>query len=71
MINIISSFSCSDLYKQTLYSVQMNESIGKRIKDLLFTKNGGNQSALAKFVGVSPQAVQQWISGVPPQKAKT
>lgn len=35
----------------------------KRIADLLQAKNGGNQSELARYVGVSPQAVQQWIAG--------
>lgn len=37
--------------------------IGKRIESLLLKKNGGNQSELARHVGVTPQAVQQWISG--------
>lgn len=37
--------------------------MAKRISALLQDKNGGNQSELARFVGVSPQAVQQWISG--------
>ena len=36
--------------------------MGKRIERLLAKKNGGNQSELARFVGVTPQAVQQWIS---------
>lgn len=36
--------------------------MGKRIERLLEKKNGGNQSELAKFVDVSPQAVQQWIA---------
>lgn len=40
----------------------MDTSIGKRIERLLESKNGGNQSELARFVGVSPQAVQQWIA---------
>jgi SOS-response transcriptional repressor LexA len=40
----------------------MAESIGKRIERLLELKNGGNQSELARFVGVSPQAVQQWVA---------
>lgn len=30
---------------------------------LLAEKNGGNQSELARFVGVSPQAVQKWVAG--------
>jgi len=37
--------------------------ISERLKDLLSKKNGGNQSELARYVGVSPQAVQKWISG--------
>ena len=41
----------------------MNRDMAKRISDLLLAKNGGNQSELARYVGVSPQAVQQWISG--------
>ena len=41
----------------------MNRDMAKRISDLLQAKNGGNQSELARYVGVSPQAVQQWISG--------
>jgi len=34
-----------------------------RLAALLDGKNGGNQSELARHAGVSPQAVQQWISG--------
>lgn len=41
----------------------MNKIIGERIKRLLHTKNGGNQSELARFCGLSPQAVQKWIGG--------
>lgn len=41
----------------------MSKEIGNRIKSLLETKNGGNQSELARFCGVSPQAVQKWITG--------
>lgn len=41
----------------------MNTDMPKRIADLLLDKNGGNQSELARHVGVSPQAVQQWIAG--------
>lgn len=39
------------------------ENIGKRIAHLLREKTGGNQSELARFIGVTPQAVQKWISG--------
>ncbi len=48
----------------------MKEEIGKRIKELLDIKNGGNQSALADYIGVSPQAVQQWIAGNTSPKGK-
>lgn len=41
----------------------MTPDIGRRISELLQEKNGGNQSELARFVGVSPQAVQQWVAG--------
>lgn len=41
----------------------MNTDMPTRIADLLQAKNGGNQSELARHVGVSPQAVQQWIAG--------
>jgi len=37
--------------------------LGGRIAQALQKKNGGNQSELARYVGVTPQAVQQWISG--------
>lgn len=56
-------YSCSDIYKSGLYSFQMSENMGKRIERLLEARNNGNQSELARFVGVSPQAVQQWIAG--------
>lgn len=37
--------------------------MAKRIYDLLQAKNGGNQSELARHVGVTPQVVQQWVAG--------
>ncbi|MDR0703202.1 MAG: helix-turn-helix domain-containing protein [Azoarcus sp.] len=37
--------------------------VATRIAELLQAKNGGNQSELARYVGVSPQAVQQWVAG--------
>lgn len=40
------------------------ENIGKRIERLLNLKNGGNQSELARYCGITPQAVQKWISGL-------
>lgn len=39
------------------------EHISKRIESALLKKNGGNQSELARYVGVTPQAVQKWIAG--------
>ena len=48
----------------------MSKEIGERIEKLLQAKNGGNQSELARFVGVTPQAVQQWISGDTAPKGK-
>lgn len=39
------------------------DTIGKRIEHFLMLKNGGNQSALARYCGITPQAVQKWISG--------
>lgn len=37
--------------------------MAQRLIDALTKKNGGNQSELARFVQVSPQAVQKWIAG--------
>ena len=34
-----------------------------RIEQLLLARNGGNQSEMARHVGVSPQAVQKWVAG--------
>lgn len=48
----------------------MNKEIGRRIAGLLDAKNEGNQSDLARYVGVSPQAVQQWIAGKTVPKGK-
>lgn len=36
---------------------------GERLTDLLTDLNGNNQSELARYVGVSPQAVQFWAGG--------
>ena len=44
----------------------MKTEIGQRIYDLLAVKNGGNQSELARFIPVSPQAVQQWVEDEAP-----
>lgn len=37
--------------------------MANRLQQYLHNKNGGNQSELARFVRVSPQAVQKWIAG--------
>lgn len=37
--------------------------MANRLERLLQAKNGGNQSELARHVGVSPQAVQKWVAG--------
>ncbi|HEY9147038.1 MAG TPA: S24 family peptidase [Thiobacillus sp.] len=37
--------------------------MANRLQQLLLKKNGGNQSEMARFIHVSPQAVQKWISG--------
>lgn len=42
----------------------------KRIEAALLMKNGGNQSEMARYVGVTPQAVQKWIAGDSEPKGK-
>lgn len=37
--------------------------MANRISLALEKKNGGNQSEMARFIGVSPQAVQKWVAG--------
>lgn len=37
--------------------------MANRIEQKLIEKNGGNQSEMARFIGVTPQAVQKWIAG--------
>lgn len=37
--------------------------MANRLQQLLLEKNGGNQSEMARFVKVTPQAVQKWIAG--------
>lgn len=39
------------------------ENMSTRIEQLLLKKNSGNQSEMARFIGVTPQAVQKWIAG--------
>src|SRR5438105_3233157 len=44
--------------------------VATRIAEALGKKNSGNQSELARFVGVSPQAVQKWIAGATEPRGK-
>lgn len=64
--------SCNAAYKSTLYHRQtMNTEIGNRIDRLIRAAiAGANQSILARFVGVSPQAVQQWVAGATAPRGK-
>lgn len=39
------------------------DTMANRLEQGLLKKNGGNQSEMARFIGVTPQAVQKWISG--------
>ena len=39
------------------------ETMATRIESYLQRRNGGNQSEMARFIGVSPQAVQKWVAG--------
>lgn len=38
--------------------------MANRMSEALLRKNGGNQSEMARYVGVTPQAVQKWMSGL-------
>lgn len=58
----ITTFFCNDVRNYWLYSVGM-DTIAKRLEFFLSKKNGGNQSELARFCGVTPQAVQKWLAG--------
>jgi phage repressor protein C with HTH and peptisase S24 domain len=44
--------------------------MANRLSDLLQAKNGGNQSEMARYIGVTPQAVQKWMSGVTEPRGK-
>lgn len=55
--------TCNADYKVILYPDSMSIEIGNRLSHLLMLKNGGNQSELARYCGVTPQAVQQWMAG--------
>jgi phage repressor protein C with HTH and peptisase S24 domain len=46
------------------------ETMANRIERYLAEKNGGNQSEMARFVGVSPQAVQKWVAGLAEPRGK-
>lgn len=48
----------------------MNIDTANRIRQLLQERNGGNGSALARHVGVSSQAVQQWLAGTTAPRGK-
>lgn len=41
-----------------------------RLTNLLQAKNGGNQSEMARYVGVTPQAVQKWLAGITEPRGK-
>jgi transcriptional regulator with XRE-family HTH domain len=44
------------------------KAFNERLAALLQQKNGGNRSELARFCGVTPQAVQQWLDNVMPRQ---
>lgn len=44
-------------------TLALMETMAERIARALQAKNNGNQSEMARYVGVSPQAVQKWIAG--------
>jgi phage repressor protein C with HTH and peptisase S24 domain len=44
--------------------------MANRLTDLLTAKNGGNQSEMARFIGVTPQAVQKWMNGASEPRGK-
>lgn len=44
--------------------------MAKRLTDLLQAKNGGNQSEMARHIGVTPQAVQKWMAGITEPRGK-
>jgi phage repressor protein C with HTH and peptisase S24 domain len=46
------------------------ETMATRIERYLAQKNGGNQSEMARFIGVTPQAVQKWIAGLAEPRGK-
>jgi phage repressor protein C with HTH and peptisase S24 domain len=46
------------------------ETMATRLIRLLDAKNGGNQSEMARYIGVTPQAVQKWMAGVTEPKGK-
>jgi phage repressor protein C with HTH and peptisase S24 domain len=44
--------------------------MANRLGQALLTKNGGNQSEMARYIGVKPQAVQKWLAGKSEPKGK-
>ena len=62
MITEITSNSCSDSGKASLYYWTMKEDFKTRLKRLLKNKRS-TQTALANYIGRKPQTVQQWAKG--------
>lgn len=46
------------------------DTLSTRLASLLKAKNGASQSDLARYVGVTPQAVQKWMAGVAEPRGK-
>lgn len=44
--------------------------MANRLERLLQAKNGGNQSEMARHIGVTPQAVQKWMAGITEPRGK-
>ena len=62
MITEITSNSCIDSNKVSLYYWNMKEDFKTRLKRLLKNKRS-TQTALATYIGRKPQTVQQWVNG--------
>lgn len=62
MITEITSNSCSDSNKASLYYWKMKEDFKTRLNRLLENKRS-TQTALANYIGRKPQTVQQWANG--------
>lgn len=44
--------------------------MANRLGQALAARNGGNQSEMARYIGVKPQAVQKWLAGKSEPKGK-